>query len=233
VVAIDGPSGVGKSTAARGLAQRLGLPYLDTGAMYRCLALDALRRGIDLADREAVEAAAVAAGLELRSRDDRVELVLDGVAVGEEIRSSEVSQATSTISAYPGVRHRMVDLQRRFGERHGGVIEGRDIGSVVFPDTPHKFFLDADLSVRAARRHRELVARGETRREEQVAAELERRDVRDRERVESPLVQCPDHVHIDTGALRPEEVVERIAGAVEAGRGSERSARSGRSGSLS
>ncbi|HVS65781.1 MAG TPA: (d)CMP kinase [Thermoanaerobaculia bacterium] len=219
VVAIDGPAGVGKSTTARALAERLGLPYLDTGAMYRCLALDALRRGVDLEDRGAVEASAKRAALELRYEDGRVELVLDGVSVGAEIRSSEVAQATSRISAYPGVRRRMVELQRSFGERYGGVIEGRDIGSVVFPQTPHKFFLDADLAVRAERRHKELVARGERRAEAQVAAELELRDLRDRQRVEAPLVQCSDHVRIDTGGLRPNEVVERIARAVEAGAG--------------
>jgi len=219
VVAIDGPAGVGKSTTARALAERLGLPYLDTGAMYRCLALDALRRGVDLEDRGAVEASAQRAALELRCEDGRVELVLDGLPVGAEIRSSEVAQATSRISAHPGVRRRMVELQRSFGERYGGVIEGRDIGSVVFPQTPHKFFLDADLAVRAERRHKELVARGERRAEAQVAAELELRDLRDRQRAEAPLVQCSDHVRIDTGGLRPDQVVERIARAVEAGAG--------------
>jgi len=216
VVAIDGPAGVGKSTTARALAERLGLPYLDTGAMYRCLALDALRRGVDLDDRDAVEAAAASASLELRCEGGRVELVLDGAPVGPEIRTSEVSRATSQISAFPGVRRRMVELQRSFGERHGGVIEGRDIGSVVFPSAPFKFFLDADLAVRAERRHKELVRRGERHAAAQVAAELERRDRRDRQRAEAPLVQCPDHVRIDTGDLRPEEVVERIARAVEA-----------------
>ncbi|HVS16901.1 MAG TPA: (d)CMP kinase [Thermoanaerobaculia bacterium] len=214
VVAIDGPAGVGKSTTARMLARRLGIPYLDTGAMYRCLALGVLRQGIDPEDRAAVEAGAAGTRLELRMTDDGPELLLDGTPVGAEIRSSEVSQATSTISTYPEVRRRMVELQRRFGERHGGVIEGRDIGSVVFPATPHKFFLDADPRVRAERRHRELEARGERREAREIAAELEERDQRDRQRQDSPLVRCSDHVLIDTGELRPEQVVERIASAV-------------------
>jgi CMP/dCMP kinase len=214
IVAIDGPAGVGKSTAARLLAERLGIPYLDTGAMYRCLALYVLRQGIDPADRVAVEECAAGAPLELRLADAGPELLLAGSPVGAEIRSSEVSSATSTISTYPGVRHRMVELQRRFGERHGGVIEGRDIGSVVFPSTPHKFYLDADPWVRAARRHRELAERGELRDEREIAAEMEERDRRDRQRADSPLVRCPDHVLIDTGELRPDQVVERIARAV-------------------
>jgi cytidylate kinase len=211
VVAIDGPAGVGKSTAARRLAERLGVPYLDTGAMYRCLGLVAVREGLDLDDRRRVEERLGRAGVDLRPRNGASpELRLEGEAVGEQIRSPEVSRATSRISTYPGVRRRMVELQRAFATAHGGVLEGRDIGTVVVPETPFKFFLDADPEVRASRRHRELVGRGLAPSLETVRGELDARDRQDREREDSPLRRDPSHVFIDTGRLDPEQVVERM-----------------------
>lgn len=215
VVAIDGPAGVGKSTAARLLAKRLGVPYLDTGAMYRCLTLRALRDRVPLDSADAVERSARQARLDLEWKDGAVRLALDGATVGDEIRSAAVSHAVSRVSSYPGVRARMVELQRRFGRRYGGVIEGRDIGSVVFPETPFKFFLDADPSVRAERRYQELVASGEPLERRDVAAELVARDRQDRERANAPLVETPGHHRIDTTDLVVDEVVEEMLRTVE------------------
>lgn len=215
VVAIDGPSGVGKSTAAKGLARRLGVPNLDTGAMYRALALRVLAAGVDPGDREAALAVVAGAVLELEpTPDGGVELRLDGEPVGERIRTPEVADATSKLSTYPEVRRRLVALQRDFGARHGAVAEGRDIGSVVFPSTPHKFFLDADPRVRAARRHAELLARGVDTGLAGVEADLAQRDARDSGRLESPLVRDDSYMLIDTGGLEPEAVIDLMETAV-------------------
>jgi cytidylate kinase len=216
-VAIDGPAGVGKSTVARLLAARLGVPMLDTGAMYRAVALDVLERGVDPADREAVVAVAAASPVEVAAGAAGVGIRLAGEPVEPRIRTSEVSEATSRISTYPEVRRRMVELQRRAAERFGAVVEGRDIGTVVFPDTPHKFFLEARNEVRAERRHRDLeAAPGEAPPVEEVRRDLERRDRRDREREDSPLACDETYEVIDTSELSPEEVVERMVRAIEA-----------------
>ncbi|MCZ7650796.1 MAG: (d)CMP kinase [Thermoanaerobaculia bacterium] len=218
VVAIDGPSGVGKSTTARGLARRLGIPYLDTGAMYRALALLVLRRGLDPGDREAVEALAASAPLGMRQRDDgQLEVLLDGEPVAGRIRAPEVSEATSRIAVYPRVRARMVALQREIAGREGGVLEGRDIGSQVLPGARFKFFLDAPLAVRVARRRLELAARGGAVDEAELAREIEERDRRDRARADSPLICTPGHIRIDTGPLDAEGVIARMLAFIRAG----------------
>ncbi|HEY4591388.1 MAG TPA: (d)CMP kinase, partial [Thermoanaerobaculia bacterium] len=144
IVAIDGPSGVGKSTAARRLAQRLGVPFLDTGAMYRAIGLKVLESGADPHDHAEVIALSDAADVRLGRRPDgSFEVLLDGQPVESRIRTPEVGEATSTIAVYPEVRQRMVRLQREAASQFGAVLEGRDIGTRVFPDTPYKFFLDA------------------------------------------------------------------------------------------
>ncbi len=212
VVAIDGPSGVGKSTAARRLATRLGVPFLDTGAMYRAVALRTLAGGVDPDDREAVEALAGRTEIGLRaSPDGSFEVLLDGAPVEPLIRAPQVGEATSTIAAYPAVRRRLVELQRETARRFGGVLEGRDIGTRVFPETPFKFFLDARPEVRVQRRHDELAAAGRQLTLEQVREEITRRDHRDTTRADSPLTRDPSYVYIDASDLDLEAVVERMA----------------------
>jgi cytidylate kinase len=216
IVAIDGPSGVGKSTAARRLARRLGVPFLDTGAMYRAIGLKILESGVDPGDREAVEAVAAVADVTLHERDHGgFEVLLDGAPVEPRIRTSEVSEATSTISAYPSVRARLVALQQDAARHFGGVLEGRDIGTRVFPDTPHKFFLDARPDVRGARRHQELAAAGRTLTLEQVVDELTRRDLRDSTRADSPLTRDDSYTFVDTSDLAIDDVVEEMVRAIE------------------
>jgi cytidylate kinase len=212
IVAIDGPAGVGKSTVSRRLARRLGVPYLDTGAMYRALGLEVLENGIDPADRAAVEAVTARAEVTLRPVEDgRFEVLLDGEPVEHRIRTPEVSEATSTISAYPEVRRRMVALQQETARQLGGVLEGRDIGTRVFPDTPHKFFLSARAEVRGRRRFAELVAGGRALTYEQVVEDLARRDRRDSTREDSPLTHDDSYILVDTSDLTIDEVVEEMA----------------------
>lgn len=208
VIAIDGPSGAGKSTVARAVADKLGFIYVDTGAMYRAVALWALRRGISHTDMYRLEQLSREADIQFEARSRRV--LLNGEDVTEAIRDQEVSTAASEIAAIPAVRRALVEQQRRLGQNTSVVMEGRDIGSVVFPDATLKIFLDAPAPVRAGRRTREIQHRGEAQDEGAVAREMEERDRRDRSRPESPLVQAPDAVYIDSAELAVEEVVEAI-----------------------
>ncbi|MEM9553763.1 MAG: (d)CMP kinase [Acidobacteriota bacterium] len=215
IVAIDGPSGTGKSTVSKQLAKRLRVPVLDTGAMYRTVALKALRMEVDLDDAEAVARVLDDLDLELRlDSEGEVEVLLDGRAVGQKIRTPEVTDASSKVSTYGVVRERMVALQRQVAERNGAVVEGRDIGSVVFPGTPYKFYLDAVPKVRAERRHRELLAAGRGSSVDDVLAEILRRDERDQKREDSPLRVDDSYFRIDTSDLRPPEIVERMVGEI-------------------
>lgn len=215
VVAIDGPAGVGKSTVARDLARKLRLPYVDTGAMYRALGWKALRDGVSADDHDAVARLAMAADLDLRpSEDGGVEVRLEGAPVEPHIRAPEVGEMASRLAAQPAVRARLVELQRAFGRRYGAVMEGRDIGSVVFPDTPWKFFLDARPEVRIERRLAQLHAAGRDASPDSVRAELAARDRRDRERAHSPLAWDPSYERVDTSEMTLEEVVTRLAAAV-------------------
>jgi cytidylate kinase len=219
IVAIDGPSGAGKSTAARGLARRLGVPYLDTGAMYRAVGLAARERGFRLPIEDPAAVAQLAdelrLGVELTPAGTRV--VLDGRDVSEEIREPEISRYASAVSAIPGVRRRLVAEQQRLGRERGGVLEGRDIGTKVFPETPHKFFLTAPAAVRAARRTRELEKQGTPQPYAEVLADIERRDRDDSERADSPLTLDGRYVVVDSGDKTPEEVVAEMERVVRAG----------------
>lgn len=209
VIAIDGPAGSGKSTVARRLADRLELKYLDTGAMYRAVAFAAIRQGLDPVDAEPV--AALASTVEMRVDDGQV--TVDGVDASVEIRGPEVSRAVSVVAANPGVRDELRTRQRVWAVEHrGGVIEGRDIGTVVFPDALLKVYLTADPAVRAARRAKEMTDLEY----DTVAADIARRDAADQGRSDSPLVEADDAVTVDTTGLAIGEVVELIAELVEA-----------------
>jgi len=204
VIAIDGPAGSGKSTVAKALAQRLGLEYLDTGAMYRSVAFAAMRRGID--PDEADQVARVATDLDLRlEADGRV--MVDGVDATVEIRGPEVTRAVSIVAANPGVREEMRRRQREWAtKRDGGVMEGRDIGTVVFPDAELKVYLDASPEVRASRRSKEVADLAY----ETVAADLARRDALDQGRAHDPLVEAADAVVIDTSDLSVDEIIAAV-----------------------
>jgi cytidylate kinase len=209
VIAIDGPAGSGKSTVARRLADRLDLRYLDTGAMYRAVAFAAIRQGLDPVDAGPV--AALSTTMELSVADG--EVIVDGVDASVEIRGPEVSRAVSVVAANPEVREEMRTRQRVWAVEHrGGVIEGRDIGTVVFPDALLKVYLTADPAVRAARRAKEMTDLEY----DTVAADIARRDAADQGRSDSPLVEADDAVTVDTTGLEIDEVVELIAEMVEA-----------------
>jgi len=208
IVAIDGPGGAGKSTIARRVAARLGFLYIDTGAMYRAVALWAARQGTDLGDVLALEQLALASDIGLASDPPRV--TLNGEDVTEEIRAPEMAQAASMVSAVSGVRRALVDKQRRIAENASVVMEGRDIGTVVFPHADVKIFLDAEPEVRAARRLKEMEQKAAAPTKERVLRELTERDQRDRTRTESPLLQAPDAIYVDSSPHTIEAVEELI-----------------------
>ena len=208
VVAIDGPAGAGKSTIARRIAERLGFLYIDSGAMYRAVGLWALRLGVALTDAHRLEQLAREAHIELRPEGKRV--LLNGEDVTEAIRTPEISQAASMVSTIPAVRRAMVAEQRRMSTEASVVMEGRDIGTVVFPDAGIKIFLDADAGVRAERRMEEAAERGERIDAEAMAREIAERDTRDRTRSEAPLVQALDAVYVDSTGIGIEQVEEKI-----------------------
>lgn len=210
VIAIDGPVGAGKSTVARAVAQRLGYRYVDTGAMYRSVAWAAMQQGIDLKDRERVTALARAIAIEFAPAPGGQRVLVGGTDVTEAIRTPPVSEGASIASTYPGVRRAMVALQRRMGEGGGVVMEGRDIGTVVFPDAEVKVYLDASLSERARRRYEELQANGERVTYDEVQAALLERDHRDSTRAHSPLRAASDAVAIDSTAMTVDQVVDEI-----------------------
>ena len=211
VIAVDGPVGSGKSTVARTLAARLGFRYLDTGAMYRAVTLKALRNGVDMDDSEALTAVARSCEVELSGSGDAPKVLLDGEDVTEAIRSRDVTNNAYGPSQTPGVRRRMVELQRAMMNSGPLVAEGRDMGTVVFADSPAKFYLDASVDVRAGRRHRELAEKGEDIPLDELKRQVVARDERDSTRDVSPLRQADDAVIIDSTEMNIDEVVDAIA----------------------
>jgi len=212
VVAIDGPSGAGKSTAGRAVAERLGYVFLDTGAMYRALALAALRAGVALDD--AAEVAGLATRLRLDLRPGGA-VLLDGEDVTSALRTQDVGAAASRVSVHPPVRRHMVARQREMGQEGGVVMDGRDIGTAVFPDADVKFYVDAHPRQRATRRHEELSQRGLASDLDTIEREIRQRDHADSTRAESPLTRAPDAIHLDTTELGLDEVVRRMLSAIE------------------
>ncbi len=215
VIAVDGPGAAGKSTVSKALAARLGYLYIDTGALYRAVAWLADREGIADAAPEVIVARVLAAGIGLEGDPGRPRVLVAGRDVSAEIRSERISQLSSKLSALPQVRGALLDLQRKMGANGGVVMDGRDIGTVVFPEAGAKFFVVASTGVRAARRHAELLAKGIPAEPDQVRAELEERDRRDAEREHAPLKAADDAVLIDTTDLSPEQVIERMLTVVE------------------
>lgn len=214
VVAIDGPAGVGKSTTSRLVAEALSLPHIDTGAMYRAIALKAIRQNVALDDADNLERVASSSEIHFHRDGKVIRTLLDGEDVSDAIRQPQISMAASTVSAVPSVRRVLVRLQQELGRREGGVLEGRDIGTKVFPETPHKFFLTARPEVRAQRRYDELREKGQIADFDGVFEEMVRRDQQDSSRADSPLSYDESYTLIDTSDLSVAEVVEKIVHSV-------------------
>jgi cytidylate kinase len=210
IIAIDGPSGAGKSTLGRMIARELNMLYLDTGAMYRAVALAVIESGVSVADKEAVARVAESAEINLAGDPDSLRVTLDGRDISDKIRSEEVSHAASVISVITEVRRALVRRQREMGRRGSVVLDGRDIGTVVFPDADIKFFLTAAPEERASRRYEEDRLRERDVTFEETLADINTRDQRDSTRADSPLAIAEDAVVIDSTELSIEDVFERM-----------------------
>jgi len=215
IIAVDGPSGAGKSTVSQKLAERLGYLYIDTGAMYRAAALKAMRAGLDLDNGSALEKIAGQLEIELVKNQDGLKIMLDGEDVSQAIRGPDMGMAASKISRHLLIREKMWELQRRLARKGGVVAEGRDVGTVVFPNADFKFFVTASVQERARRRYQELQQRGFKVRLDEILAEVEARDRQDSERELSPLKPAKDSILIDTTSLNVEQAVERILQYIE------------------
>jgi cytidylate kinase len=219
IVTIDGPAGSGKSTAARNLARRLGVAYLDTGATFRAATLKAMRENVDLSDEQALAATARDMQLDMQPTDNGLRVLLDGADVTDEIRTRKVTENAHHAAGSPAVREVLAELQRQIGRRLGSFItEGRDQGSVVFPDADVKFYLSAHAEIRAMRRCEEMRSRGEDVEFEEVLHAIEQRDNRDRSREVAPLARPQGALEIDTSHTTPDEVADALQAAVEAAR---------------
>ncbi|STC70391.1 (d)CMP kinase [Corynebacterium pilosum] len=216
ILAVDGPSGTGKSSTCRALAKQLDAKYVDTGAMYRVATLAVLRGGVDPEDKEAVIVATRDLPLSVSDDPDSTEVLLDGEDVSGEIRGPEVTRNVSAVSAIPQVRENLVALQRKLAkEAHRAIVEGRDIGTVVLETAPAKVYLTASADVRAQRRYDQDIAAGREADYETVLADVQRRDELDSSRETSPLRPADDAQVIDTSELTPDEVVEALITVIE------------------
>lgn len=209
-IAIDGPAGAGKSTIAKLIAKEKGFIYLDTGAMYRALAVYALKNGVDPLDEKAVDKLIVGVNMDIKYIDGVQHIIVCGEDVTSKIRENHVSKAASDISAHPSVRIKLVELQREFAKNHDVVLDGRDIGTFVLPDTPYKFYLTASEEVRAMRRVKDLAERGQIVEFNTVLEEIKQRDYNDSHRQFAPLRQADDAVSIDSSDMSIEEVKNYI-----------------------
>lgn len=216
IVAVDGPSGTGKSTMCRALAKRMGAKYVDTGAMYRVATLAVLRAGVDPADTGRVIEATADLPLAVSDDPDSTQVLLGGEDVKDEIRGPEVTRHVSAVSAIPEVRVNLVELQRKLAREAGrAIVEGRDIGTVVLPDAPAKIFMTASAEVRARRRYNQDIAAGREADFDAVLADVQRRDDADSSRAASPLRPAGDAVLVDTSELTPDEVLQALTEVVE------------------
>ena len=205
IIAIDGPAASGKSTTAQLLAQKLGYVYIDTGAMYRACALKAKKMGIDINDEESIRELLDDIDIRIENHNSKNRIFLDGEEVSEDIRADDISALASAISAIPAVRYKMVELQRKMGEKGGVILDGRDIGTFVFPTAEVKFFLTASPEVRAKRRWLELKQKGINKDFSEVLADLVKRDNNDSQRALAPLKKADDAIEVDTSNMTIEE----------------------------
>jgi len=209
-IAIDGPVGVGKSTTARLVAQKLGFSYIDTGAMYRAVALYNIQRGIDLTNAASLENSMKNIEIELRHINDEQCVYLNGDDVTNKIRTQEISESASVVAAQKTVRLKMVEAQQKMAETGQVVMDGRDIGTHVLPWAQLKVYLDADIDIRTKRRMEELISKGQPAQFEKIKKDTEVRDHRDKTRTISPLRKAEDAIVLDTGNITPEEVATKI-----------------------
>lgn len=212
IIAIDGPAGAGKSTVARAVADRLGYLYIDTGAMYRAVALKVIREGIPLSEAAKISGLAKRTEIKFELVDGEQHIFADGEDVTDEIRKPEATRLSSPVSAIQGVRKRLVEIQRQMGEEGGIVMEGRDIGTVVFPNAEVKVFLTASVTERARRRMEQMKEMGMEADVDQIAADIRERDLRDSSREHAPLKLAPGAVLLETDNMSAEQVVDAIVG---------------------
>lgn len=209
-IAIDGPAGAGKSTIAKAVAKRLGIIYLDTGAMYRSVAYYVLKHGVGVSDEKEVKRLLDGLVMDIRYEDGAQQIYVCGENVTPYLREPHMSKAASDVSALPAVRYKMVELQREFAASHDVVLDGRDIGTFVLPEANCKVYMTASPEERAERRHKELVEKGGACTLQEVLDDINKRDYNDSHRAVAPLRQADDAVYIDTTDMTPEEVTETV-----------------------
>ena len=210
IIAIDGPAGAGKSTIAKLIAKQLGLVYIDTGAMYRAVGMKAKRNNIACSEQEKIEEMLKNTEVELKNENGATAVYLDGANVSTEIRLPEISRMASDISAVPAVRYAMVEMQRSMANKTDTILDGRDIGTFVLPNADVKIFLTASVEERAERRYKELIARGENVKREDVRSDIEKRDYNDSHRALAPLKKADDATEVDTTGMTIDQVCEKI-----------------------